>query len=138
MTTTDVMSIGLPKGVNKVDHYTKEYEQLGIGARLPGHVAASIFYNICREEYKDTESMPIRSGMKIKVFYLRQKQGKFKSIAIPVDVEQVPEWFVKHYPIDRDAHALRLVDKPLDNIMKAIGEKSPTKQSMLVDDILGF
>jgi len=137
-TTNDIMSIGLPKGVKKVEHYTNEYLIHGEGARLPGHVAASIFYNLCRDEFNDNESMPIISGMKIKVFYLSQKYGKFKSIAIPVDIEQVPQWFLDEFVVDRNAHIERLVDKPLQNIIKAIDKDVPTRQSMLVDDVLGF
>ena len=132
------MSIGLPKGVKKVEHYTSEYKLHGIGANLPGHVAASIFYNICRDEFHDKESMPIVSGMKIKVFYLTQKYGKFKSIAIPVDIEQVPSWFLDNFSVKRDAHIQRLVDNPLNNILRAINKKAPTRQDLLADDLLGF
>jgi DNA polymerase elongation subunit (family B) len=137
-TTDDVMSIGLPKGVKKVEHYTQEYKIHGEGARLPGHVAASIFYNQCLDEFKDIESMRIMTGMKIKVFYLSQKYGKFKSIAIPVDIEQIPPWFLDKFTINRDAHIERLVDNPLNNIFRAIGKKAPSRQDLLVDDLLEF
>jgi DNA polymerase elongation subunit (family B) len=137
-TTNDVMSIGLPKGVKKVEHYTQEYKIHGEGARLPGHVAASIFYNQCLDEFGDKESMRIMTGMKIKVFYLTQKYGKFKSIAIPVDIEQVPSWFLEKFTIDRDAHIQRLVDNPLNNIIRAIGKKTPSRQDLFADDLLGL
>jgi DNA polymerase elongation subunit (family B) len=134
----NIMDIGLPKGVNGVEDYTKDFEIYGDGARLPGHVAASIYYNIQRGEYEDKQSMAIMSGMKIKVFYLknRSKKDKFKSIAIPTDVEVVPEWFTENFRVDFDAHIQRLVDKPLDNILKAINMPVPTKQSMLVDSLV--
>lgn len=108
------------------------------GVRLPGHVAASIFYNECREKYDDKDSLPIVSGMKIKVFYLTQKYGRFKSIALPTDTEQVPDWFLDHFTIDREAHILRLVDRPLTNIFKAIKVEVPSKQSLLVGELLEF
>lgn len=135
--TKDIMSIGLPKGVKGVEKYTKQLEA-DTAARLPGHVAASIFYNLCCERFNDKESMPIVSNMKIKVFYLTKPIGRFKSIAIPVDIEQVPTWFLEEFTVDRDAHIERLVDNPLQNILKAIDKEVPTKQSMLIDDLLGF
>lgn len=137
-TTDDIMTIGLPKGVKNVEKYTQELKIHGDGVRLPGHVAASIFYNICREEFEDKESMPIVSNMKIKVFYLSQKYGRFKSIAIPVDIEQVPKWFLNEFVVDRQAHIERLVDNPLQNILKAIDKDVPTKQGLVVDSLLDF
>jgi DNA polymerase elongation subunit (family B) len=137
LTTKDVMSIGLPKGVKGVDEYTEAYK-LDKETALPGHVAASIFYNKCRESFKDNRSMQIRTGMKIKVFYLSQKYGRFKSIAIPVDIEEVPSWFFDNFSVDREAHLERLVDNPLENIIKAIGKEVPSKQSLLVDSLLEF
>lgn len=138
MNTQDIMSIGLPKGVQNVEDYTKEYKTYGMGARLPGHVAASIHYNQCLQEFDDKESMPIKSGMKIKVFYLSQVYGKFKNIAIPVDVEQIPSWFLEKFTVDRDAHVERLVDNPLQNILKAINKEVPSRQSLLTDSLLSF
>lgn len=137
-TTDDIMSIGLPKGIKGIENYTEQMKAYGDAVRLPGHVAAGIFYNLCREEFKDKESMPIVTGMKIKVFYLSQKYGRFKSIAIPVDIEQVPQWFLNEFTVDREAHIKRLVDNPLQNIFKAIEREVPTKQGLVVDDLLGF
>lgn len=134
----NIMDIGLPKGVNGVEEYTKDYEVYGDGARLPGHIAAAIYYNELLKQYNDRSSMQISSGMKIKVFYVKNKHSKFKSVAIPTDIEVVPEWFINNFQIDYDAHITRLVDKPLDNILKAIGVGVPTKQSMLVDSLLVF
>lgn len=136
--TTDIMSIGLPKGVKNVEEYTKTYELEGDKARLPGHVAASIHYNICLKHFNDKISPKIISGTKIKVFYLLGDHGKFKSIALPTDIEVIPEWFLTQFSVDRRAHIERLVDNPLSNILKAIGKEPPSKQSMLIDDLMTF
>jgi len=133
----DIYDLGLPKGVNKVEHYTSELS-CDANARLPGHVRAAILYNRCVQQYKDTESPSITSGNKIKVFYLEQPIGKFKSIALPVDIEQVPQWFYEHIQVSKYQQILRLVDNPLDNILKAIGKESPTKQSVFLEDTLEF
>lgn len=130
-----VMSIGLPKGIRGIEDYTKEY-QIDEGCTLPGHVAASIFYNQCLKDFNDKESIEIRSGMKIKVFYLSRLVGRFKSIAIPVDIEKVPSWFQENFSVDRDAHLERLVDNPLSNIIYAIGKEVPSKQSLFVDSVI--
>lgn len=134
----NILDIGLPKGVNGVEDYTKEYERNGDDARLPGHIAAAIHYNEMLAHYNDKTSMAITSGMKIKVFYLKQTRGKFKSIALPTDIEVVPEWFINDFAVDYDAHIQRLIDKPLDNILKAVGYGVPTRQSMLVNSLLVF
>lgn len=133
----NIMDIGLPKGVNNIERYTKNYQQ-DETTRLPGHVAAAIFYNICIKEYKDKTSVPITSGTKIKVFYITTSTGRFKSIAIPTDTEVVPGWFLTNFEVDKDAHITRLVDNPLSNILKAIGKKAPTLHSLKVESLFRF
>jgi DNA polymerase elongation subunit (family B) len=135
--TDDVMSIGLPKGVKNVDQYTAELNK-NSNARVPGHVMASIHYNYCLKEFHDKVSMPIMSGMKIKVFYLKTTVGRFKSIALPTDLEVVPQWFLDNFEIDKDAHVERLVDNPLENIVGAIGKKAPSRQTILIDSLFEF
>lgn len=132
-----VFDIGMPKGIKGVNEYTSAYIQ-NPKTRLPGHVAAAILYNQCLELYNDKESLPILSGMKIKYFYLKQPHGRFKSIALPTDSPFVPQWFKDNFEIDRKAHVQRLIDNPLDNIIKAIGKRAPSKQSLLVDSVLEF
>jgi DNA polymerase elongation subunit (family B) len=134
----DIMDIGLPKGCNKVEMYTKDYE-LNPTTRLPGHISAAIYYNICLKEYGDKVSRPITSGTKIKTFRLKgNNHGRFKSIAIPTDAEFVPQWFLDNFVVDKEAHIERLVDNPLANILKAIGKEPPTKQSLLVESLFTF
>ncbi len=135
--TKEILTIGLPKGIKKIEFYTTEYAR-DPGTFLPGHVAAAIHYNECLSKYKDNESLKIISGMKIKVFYLKEKYGRFKSIAIPTDIQQVPQWFLDNFNVNKDMHIERLVDKPLDNIIKAISKTVPSRQSLLTDSLLGF
>lgn len=132
----NIMDIGLPKGCNNIEAYTRSWN-IDKTAFLPGHVAAAIHYNLCIAEYNDRVSVPITSGTKIKVFYLKTKQGRFKSIAIPTDAEVVPDWF-DAFEIDKDAHIERLVDNPISNILKAIGKIAPSKQSLIIDSVMTF
>lgn len=138
LNTDNILDIGLPKGIKGVEDYTKEFLRQGNDTRLPGHVAAAIHYNQCLETYNDKGSVPITSGMKIKVFYLNKKYGKFKSIAIPTDTQEAPRWFTENFTVDYDAHIERLVDNPLQNILNAIGKKTPTKQDLLVNSLFEF
>ena len=133
----DVMAIGLPRGIKGIEEYTEKY-RFGSDVRLPGHVAAAIHYNECLDRYNDKENVTIVTGMKIKVFYLTQTYGRFKSIALPTDIEAAPEWFIENFKVAMPAHIERLVDKPLENIIKAIGKCSPSHQSLLTDSLLEF
>lgn len=135
----NILEIGKPTGVKGVEKYTEMFnnkEQVSVG-----HVKASILYNICLNEYGDGESFEIRSGMKIKVFYFypQKKFGKFTSIALPTDLDLIPDWF-EHFKkyIDADKQISVLVDKPVKNILDAIGESVPTAKNVMADDIFEF
>lgn len=133
----DVSLLGLPKGVKKVEYYTNMYDT-GQKCKYPGHVSASILYNKCLQQYNDHTSDKIISGMKIKSYYITNSFNKFTSIALPVDLKQIPEWFYNDFQIDIDKHIVRLVDKPLDNILKAIQMKTPTKQDLHAKSFIEF
>lgn len=135
----NIMDIGLPKGIKKLEEYTEEYIK-DKTTRLPGHVAASIFWNYCIDYYDDKESFKITSGMKIKIFYLKKKFGRFKSIAIPTDARFVPKWFLKHFEplVDREAQSVRLIENTIKTILWAVDLKMPTGKSLLFEELVGF
>lgn len=133
-----VLDLGIPKGVKKVEYYTEQFEILGMKARLPGHVAASIFYNLMRK-HEEAYTLPaITSGSKIRVFKLKHKIGKFKSIALPRDLEAIPSWFEKYVDIDVNEHVKSLIDNPLNNILHAVGYSAPTDHTMFLQSFLEF
>lgn len=133
----DVIELGLPKGCNNVEKYTIENDN-NVKARVPGHVRAAIYYNKCLARNKDTRSMKITSGMRVNVFYLLQPDKKYKSIAVPVDIEEVPDWFYETIEVDKTAQLLRLIDNPLKNVLKAIGKEPPTHQTLFIHNTLEF
>lgn len=133
-----VLDLGIPKGVKKVEYYTEQFELLGLKARLPGHVAASIFYNLMRKHEQAFTLPAITSGSKIRVFKLKHKIGKFKSIALPRDLEFIPEWFNKYVDIDVNEHVKSLIDNPLNNILHAVGYTAPTDHSMFLQSFLEY
>jgi DNA polymerase elongation subunit (family B) len=132
----NIMEIGLPKQVKKVEEYTRYFESKA-QITIPGHVQASILWNKSLEKYGDHESFKIVSGTKIRVFYLCRKIDNFKAIAIPTDLKNIPDWFSENISgiIDKEAQVKRLVDKPFGAILKAIGEKMPTRKSLAIDEI---
>lgn len=140
--TKNIFDLGLPTGVKKVESYTEAYEnweKKRIPVKnIPGHVAASIFYNQCLKDYNDNHSPKIVSGSKIRVFYLSRQYGRFKSIALPSDLEEIPKWFTDNYTVDRNKQIERLVNKTVLNIFEAIGKEIPSRQTLFVEDILEF
>lgn len=133
-----ILKYGLPTGVNNVEKYTAAYLKEGTKARLPGGVAAAIHYNLALAESGDKISTPITSGMKIRKYYLKHKVGKFKTIALPTDLEEIPEWFKQNYVIDEKAMIQRLVDNPINNIVKADGKVPPTRQTLLDSKLIEY
>ena len=133
-----ILDIGIPSGVNKIEEYTRNLRD-DPKTYLPGTVGPCIFYNICRERYNDNESPMITSGMKTKKFFLKKKDGRFGTISLPTDMTEfeIPEWF-KDFEIDKITHMDRLVDAPINNVIKAIGEQSPTKQSLHLKSLFEF
>lgn len=140
VTAEDIIDLGLPKGANKLEHYTAEYKRTRGRCRLPGHIAAAIYYNQLREAYEDTVSIPIISGSKVRVFYLATKQGKFKSVALPGDMEEVPDWFSEDILplIDHNLQIEKLVDDPLEKILKAIETSVPQELDLVVKSAIVF
>lgn len=136
----DYMILGAPMGVKNIDKYTRIYAKEGMKAKLPGHVAGSIHWNERLKEHGDRESPEIRSGMKIRVFYLTKTFGKFKNICVPGDIDEMPHWFVQEFIplIDRKLQLEKLVDGPIKNIIKAIGKEVPTEQTMKIASLISF
>jgi DNA polymerase elongation subunit (family B) len=137
--TEDILSIGLPKGIKGIEDYTERYN-IDQGCKIPGHVAAAMLWNKCLAEYNDNLSEKIMTGGKIRVFYLTKTFGRFKSIAVPTDVVELPVWFKEHFYklVDRKAQVQRLVDDPLKGIFQSMGEKMPTKKSLFVDELVEY
>lgn len=135
--SNDLTVLGLPKGVKKFEDYVSRYNAQEPGLRVPGHVMPAMLWNKCVEQYEDKQSLSIVSGMKLRIFYLTKMIGKFKSIAIPGEQKDMPEWFMQHFYklIDRDAQAKRLVNGPMKAILKAIGKTIPTRKTLLIDEL---
>lgn len=132
--TGDLIRLGMPKGIKKIEQYTTSYE-IDPNTRLPGHVAASILYNQTIERLNlRGEYDPIVTGTKILVFDLRIPHKRFKSVAIPSSITTLPQWFLDEFVIDVDKMVTKLIDNPLNNIIKSTNRQSPTEQHIALMD----
>lgn len=105
---------GTPKRVNNLTKYTKEYEETG-GCRV-GHVMAAINWNNLRRMHGDNYSQQIVDGMKVIVCKLRPNPMGYTSVAYPIDVLHIPEWF-KDLPFDNGLMETTIVDKKVENLL---------------------
>lgn len=132
---------GMPKRVNNLTHYTKKYKKLkgldGDGNlathqklrklkeldpannMIPGHVTASIHWNMLKQMHSDNYSMNITDGMKVIVCRLRNNPMGYGSVAYPVDEMHLPDWF-RELPFDCEAMEQSVLDKKIDNVLGAM------------------
>lgn len=129
--------LGMPKRVKNMDSYIERMNANEQGLSVPGHVRASILWNDCLTQYEDKATMRIVSGMKIRVYYLKKPIGKFKAIAMPVDLDVVPDWFTEHFmkALDFDCQVEKLVDSPLASMLLAIQERIPTRKGLVIEEL---
>lgn len=115
---------GIPKGVNGLNYYTdavmKQLDKKKVDGKkvtVPGHVRASINWNVLRDLNRDNTSMRILDGSKIVVCKLKvTPNNTFTSIAYPIDELHLPEWF-KELPFDDDEMVKTVIDMKLQNII---------------------
>lgn len=118
---------GVPRKVNGVTDYTQRLEENErfTGQKrtkkltVPGHVRASINWNVLRKIYDDRYSNEIQDGASIIVCDLKPNQYGFTSIAYPVD-ERLPQWF-KDLPFDTTKMRKNIIDKKVENIIGELG-----------------
>lgn len=106
---------GTPKRVNNLTKYTAMYNKNN-NAALPGHVRASVNWNILRRMNSDNYSKEIVDGMKTIVCKLRNNPLNLTSIAYPIDEQHLPEWF-KALPFDDESMLETIVDQKVDNLL---------------------
>ena len=115
---------GSPKAVNKLSHYGEVLNSYLSGKKttkgkptIPGHVRASINWNMLRQRHYDKHSMPILDGQKVIVCSLKPNNDlRMTSVACPVDEPHLPDWFI-NLPFDDEKMESTIVDKKLDNLL---------------------
>lgn len=115
---------GTPKAVNGLNYYTdiimRQLDKIKVDGKrvsVPGHVRASLQWNLLRDINRDKHSLKILNGSKIVVCKLKETpDNDAKSIAYPIDEPHLPEWF-KELPFDDEGMMETVVDKKLENIL---------------------
>jgi DNA polymerase elongation subunit (family B) len=145
---------GSPKRVNNLTAYTiateKYFDKKNASIKLshaetklkkvnlPGHVSAAINYNRLRKMNGDQYSMPIMDGMKIIVCKLKDNPLKMKSVAYPIDVDRIPEWF-QELPFDDDLMEVTIIDKKITNLLGVLEwDLNGTHNSETFDNLFEF
>ena len=135
----EIATQGSAKVLEKYYHQWNRLEKTGVGkVTIPGHIRASINYNECLKKFNDKDSLPITSGSKIKIVYLKKNDLGFKSLAFPTEIERFPKWFQSHFEVDMKIMEEKLIDNKLANIFDSIGWEVPTAQSQFNNSIFGF
>jgi DNA polymerase elongation subunit (family B) len=120
---------GTPKAVNKLSHYRDKLEDAGFkklkgievgNLHVPGHVTASLAWNTLKEINQDQHAMRIIDGQKIIVCKLKEtSENRLSSIAYPVDIAHLPDWFL-NLPFDTDGMQAGIVDKKIENLLSTL------------------
>jgi len=106
---------GSPKRANNITEYREKEKKAG-KANMPGHVRASINWNVLREMNGDKYSMQIVDGMKVIVCKVRDNPMGYTSIAYPVDELRLPKWF-QELPFDHSEMETTIINNKLDNLI---------------------
>jgi hypothetical protein len=106
---------GTPKRVNNLTNYIEHEEREG-KTGMPGHVRAAWNWNNLRRLNGDNFSQKIVDGMKIVVCKLKTNPMGYTSVAFPIDVLHVPQWF-KDLPFDDSSMETAVVDKKVENLL---------------------
>jgi hypothetical protein len=112
--------MGIPKRVNNLTSYTEKFVNNVKGVTIPGHVRASINWNMMLKEMGDIDSMKITDGFKVIVCKLRPNNHNIDSIAYPIDQSYLPDWF-KDLSFDIDSMVEVAIDKKVENIFGVLG-----------------
>jgi hypothetical protein len=116
---------GTPKAVNNLTRYRQREEsamQQRMGGQkiskvtMPGHVRASLNWNLMLDIHNDKQTTKIVDGQKIIVCKLKENATNMTSIAYPIDEAHLPDWFID-LPFDEDAMQAAIVDKKIDNLL---------------------
>lgn len=128
---------GSPKRANNITEYQKKEAKLG-KANMPGHVRASINWNVLKRAFNDKYSMNITDGAKVIICKLKPNPMGYTSVAYPVDELRLPKWFTD-LPFDEEEMAETVVNGKLDNLIGVLGwDLSSTEEKNTVNKFFTF
>ncbi len=129
--------------IKELDEYALKWEAIektGRGkVKMPANARASINFNSMIEKLDLKDEVPIKSGQKIKILWLRPGNDyEFEAMAFNSDMEELPKWFTDRFEVDTEAMELKLVDQKVKLIFDALGWEVPTFQGQLIKTLLSF
>ena len=100
---------------------------------------AAINWNRLIDIYNDGKSPKILDGNKVIVCKLKpNNQFNMSSVAYPLDINVLPEWF-KKLPFDEQSMKDSVVDQTIDTVFGVLGWKLTLESAMNeIDDLDGF
>lgn len=140
--------MGVPKKVNNLSSYKDKIENnqhvnmFKASKRktltVPGHVRASLNWNTLCDIHGDTCSERITDGGKVIMCYLKTNPYKMKSIAYPVDLVTLPDWF-KTLPFDELKMVNTMIDKKINNLIGVLNwNLTKAKSDTTFSDLFTF
>lgn len=137
----DLFAVGVAKQANNLDGLYAEWQRVEKAnkgkAKLPGHIRAAVNYNELVQRYQEGAKL-LRSGDKVKVFYLKPNTEGLKSIAFPADSDSFPSWFTENFQVDKKLTEQKMFDNKLEGIFSAIGWEIPSPQNTHINRIFKF
>ena len=128
---------GSPKRANNITKYQGLEEKNG-KANMPGHVRASINWNVLKKLFGDKYSMSITDGAKVIVCKLKANPLGFTSVAYPVDELRLPQWF-KDLPFEHAEMEAVIIDKKISNLIGVLNwDLASTNEKTTADDLFTF
>jgi hypothetical protein len=82
----------------------------------PGHVRASLNWNMLCDLYNDRHAARITDSARIIVCKLLNNSYDMTSIAYPIDEMHLPQWF-RDLPFDHGEMETKIIDNKLDNLV---------------------
>jgi hypothetical protein len=95
---------------------TKIKQQEKLHVNMPGHVRASLNWNLLCDLYEDRHVTRITDSNRIIVCKLTNNPMQMTSIAYPIDEPHLPHWF-KEMPFDDDAMEDTIIDAKIMNLV---------------------
>lgn len=138
----NILEFATITSVKNLEEYYMKWERIekpGLGkVNLPSNVRSTINHNEMLKELGVKETLPIISGNKIYIVWLKENEYGLKSMAFSSDTMSFPQWFTDRFEVDKKATEDKMIDGKLGNIFDAIGWEVPTPQTMKVQSLLSF
>jgi hypothetical protein len=134
---------GSPKKVNGLSAYSGKVTRAAQASvytpstgrvNMPGHVRASMNWNLLCDANNDRYSIRITDGTRIVVCKLMSNPMRMDSVAYPIDEPHLPMWF-KNLPFDHAGMESTIVDNKLENLLGVLEWDFRVTKAGLDDDL---